>query len=479
MRLKVSNVCQLLDKSKFPATTTLNGVIFINNGNGTFTVNGTTTNNTYFGLQGDQLVCTPNKKYLICGGPAIGSWSTFALYVSQTSDKWLADFPDFGNGNVFTGADNATRFSEVVIFIAKNQTVNNLVFKPQLFDLTAMYGAGNEPTTVEQFRQDFPNEMYEYSPVCWKKFRRLKYVTETKNLCDFAHILTLPLDKQFESTGFFQIEINVEPNTQYTLSRENNNVVNLGGATYLGMDNVSRGKHPTGFWLNHELLPSYCKQQITIESNADGKLWIFFSNRIYIAYKNGQNPFGYLQLEKGSTASSYQPYGYLPLNRGKYIANKEPVQLFNKDQYMEPTSPKWGIDIIKNSDGTITLNGTATSSGNLYRIQTVALIKNHKYYIFANQAGTFANVVFTVNNLGSSDVSQGNIWTYTNDNATEGAYFWVTSGTVISNRVYKPQIFDLTAMYGAGNEPTTVAQFRADHPNEMYDYNPYNAITFR
>ena len=311
------------------------------------------------------------------------------------------------------------------------------------------------------------------------KFRRLKYVTETKNLCDFACILTLPLDKSFISTGFFQVEINVEPNTQYTLSRENNNVVNLGGATYLGMDNVSRGDHLAGFWLNHELLPSYCKQQITIESNADGKLWIFFSNRVYIAYKNGQNPFGYLQLEEGSTATSYQPYGYLPLNRGKYIANKEPVQLFNKDQYMEPTSPKWGIDIIKNSDGTITLNGTATSSGNLCQIQTVALIKNHKYYIFASQGGSFANIVFTINNLGSSEASQGNIWIYTHDNATEGVYFWVASGTVISNRVYKPQIFDLTEMYGAGNEPTTVEQFRVDFPNELYDYNPYNAITFR
>ena len=321
--------------------------------------------------------------------------------------------------------------------------------------------------------------MYDYSPVCWKRFRRLKYVTETKNLCDFACILTLPLDKSFASTGFFQVEINVEPNTQYTLSRENNNVVNLGGATYLGMDNVSRGNHLAGFWLNHELLPSYCKQQITIESNADGKLWIFFSNRVYIAYKNGQNPFGYLQLEEGSTATSYQPYGYLPLNRGKYIANKEPVQLFNKDQYMEPTSPKWGIDIIKSSDGTITLNGTATSSGNLYQIQTVALIKNHKYYIFASQGGSFANIVFTINNLGSSEASQGNIWIYTHDNATEGVYFWVTSGTVISNRVYKPQIFDLTEMYGAGNEPTTVEQFRVDFPNELYDYNPYNAITFR
>ena len=148
-------------------------------------------------------------------------------------------------------------------------------------------------------------------------------------------------------------------------------------------------------------------------------------------------------------------------------------QLLNKNWYPEPNSPKWGIDVVKNSDGTITLNGTATNSGALYPIQDIPLIKNHKYYIFANQAGSFENVVFTVNNLGLSNVTQGNIWTYTRDNATELAYFWVTSGTVINNRVYKPQLFDLTEMYGGGNEPTTVEQFREKFPDEMYSYSPF------
>ena len=41
MRLKVSNVCQLLDKSKFPVTQTINGITWTNNGDGSFTVNGT------------------------------------------------------------------------------------------------------------------------------------------------------------------------------------------------------------------------------------------------------------------------------------------------------------------------------------------------------------------------------------------------------------------------------------------------------
>ena len=40
---KVSDVCQLLDKSKYPATQTINGVTFTNNGDGTIMANGTAT----------------------------------------------------------------------------------------------------------------------------------------------------------------------------------------------------------------------------------------------------------------------------------------------------------------------------------------------------------------------------------------------------------------------------------------------------
>ena len=53
--------------------------------------------------------------------------------------------------------------------------VSNITFKPQLFDLTEMYGAGNEPTTVEEFREKFPNELYPYSPYCWAKMKSLIY----------------------------------------------------------------------------------------------------------------------------------------------------------------------------------------------------------------------------------------------------------------------------------------------------------------
>ena len=333
------------------------------------------------------------------------------------------------------------------------------------------------------------------SNVCWKKFRRLKYVTETKNLCDFAHILTLPLDKQFENVGFWQVEISVKPNTKYTLSRLNNDLINLGGATYLGMDNVSSGNHRAGTWLNYELLVSYCKQQITVESNADGKLWIFFSSLIYNAYKNGQNPFGYLQLELGSTASPYQPYGYLPLNRGKYIANKEPVQLLDKSKYRGSSTTE-GITFTNNGDGTWTVVGTAPDDpiNHSYVAYSILLfskeftrkyfIPGHKIVVGGGKVNYDAFVQWILGWPGGYLASNSSAnYTYTITEYPENfggnsIELRVNKGKTV-NFTFKPQFFDLTAMYGAGNEPTTVKQFRADFPNEMYDYNPYNAITFR
>ena len=132
---------------------------------------------------------------------------------------------------------------------------------------------------------------------------------KSKNLCDVAYLLTLPVDKNFNGYGFWEVEISVEPNTVCTFSRENANQINVGGATYLGITN--RYDIPNGGnsqWLNHETLPGLCHQNVQITAGAEGKLWIFFSANIYKKWQNHGNPFGYIQLELGSTATEYVPH---------------------------------------------------------------------------------------------------------------------------------------------------------------------------
>lgn len=164
--LKVSDVCQLLDKSKYPATHTINGVTFTNNGDGTITVNGTTSSKraNYFV---NDVPAAEGHIYLLTG--VAGNSSKFFLnsyFLSNTS--WLKENILYAGNEaiIFPYVAGAIRIRNRIV-IEPNATANNLVFKPQLFDLTEMFGAGNEPKTVAEFKAKFPNDLYDYSPRCW------------------------------------------------------------------------------------------------------------------------------------------------------------------------------------------------------------------------------------------------------------------------------------------------------------------------
>lgn len=165
-RYKVSDVCQLLDKSKYPATQTINGVTFTNNGDGTITVNGTATKeiNLLFGLD---VPYTKNHITLIIGTPSDGTYNNYYMQTTFGNDY-------YGNG-LIKKQDRDFDSGNCYITVDANTVCSNIIFKPQLFDLTEMYGAGNEPTTVTEFREKFPDDLYPYSPYCWAKLKSLTY----------------------------------------------------------------------------------------------------------------------------------------------------------------------------------------------------------------------------------------------------------------------------------------------------------------
>ena len=520
MRLKVSNVCQLLDKSKYPETQTKQGITYTNDGNGIITINGTNTASDLCVFILNVMDGKPGHKYMQLGATDDGKWNTYGLEC-----KWV-DGDDVGHGFTMTNgimsipSDVIVRDIYVSALVYQGYTASNKTFKPQLFDLTEMYGVGNEPTTVAQFRQDFPDEMYDYSPVCWKKFRRLKYVTETKNLFKFSDTVgTLSgglgpnVARNFEEDkwyiGFtpnnyyipnniekFSIKDNLiylkrkantsgygvarafrcEPNKTYTVSC---------GAVFTEVPNCIF----TSYFDKDGNLLSYnnvviATKTITTPANCSWLILIFTSY-------NNTNPSlpceTYIinpQLELGSTATPYQPYGYLPLNRGKYIANKEPVQLLDKSKF-KATSTDHGVTFTNNEDGTITVNGT--NNGEIYyTLEVITSIPvGHKVIIDdSNSTLYFFGDMRDNNSVLLGTIPPRTIFTLLDNLARLSMLYFVSYsssgvGHTYNNELSRPQLFDLTAMYGAGNEPTTVEQFRADYPNELYDYNPYNAITFR
>ena len=167
--LKTSYVCQLFDKDKFFATRTAHGVVFTNNGDGSFTINGTcnsdadadtplflppTEYTVYFDLYSIE-----NHKYLLIPLPQAFSYSTLRFVFGSEATAYYETSNTY---EIYTATKTGTYPCYAIYRVGKGTTINNLTVKPQLFDLTEMYGAGNEPTTLEEFRQKYPNDLYPY-----------------------------------------------------------------------------------------------------------------------------------------------------------------------------------------------------------------------------------------------------------------------------------------------------------------------------
>lgn len=147
--LKVSDVCQLVDTNG--KSTTEKGVVCTNNGDGTWTLNGVNETGEISYLNFANL-----GKNRFAGSIYLASPMYYNGYVVDCNY-------DTNNGLVFYKLE-------------VGKVYDNLVLKPQLFDLTEMYGAGNEPKTVEEFRTKFPNDFYDYSPRCWVKSYKTELV---------------------------------------------------------------------------------------------------------------------------------------------------------------------------------------------------------------------------------------------------------------------------------------------------------------
>lgn len=397
----------LLDKWKYPATNTINGVTFTNNEDGTITANGTASADARLDLVSHSGETTSfsgldvYSKLIYSGCPDGGSNSTYGI-----QNTWVSnDFTDNGNGGITnttdTKYDGYYRFGYAII-IRQGYTANNLVFKPMCINLTEMYGAGNEPTTVNQFYTDYPE--LKVSPLGFiglknleisnKNIKRLKYKT---------------------ADGFSDLGI-IPSNSGYILDKYNN--------------------------LSEELL----------EEN----------------------------IEKDNINYHIPDKTNILLNKIEGKTNKI-VQLLDKSKF-QSTQTVDGITFTNNGNGTYTVNGKSTASGqqSSYTINSGGLtgdwLKGHKYLFYLSDKtdlnysaliGGYSS--FPWSEIGYTVSSRNPFWeilTAKESSVNEACAFnlQVKSGVTCTNELASPQVFDLTAMYGFGKEPTTVEQFKKDYP---------------
>ena len=133
-----------------------------------------------------------------------------------------------------------------------------------------------------------------------------------------------------------------------------------------------------------------------------------------------------------------------------------------------------GVKFTFSNDGIITLNGTATTTGYAVSLQSVKNQKGHKYLMVANPlSGVYGKdqLQFSSQSYGQDSTGHGTI--ITNESSNEKWYYtlYVYEGVTYDNVKLQPQIYDLTAMFGSGNEPTTVEEFEKIFPADYYPYN--------
>ncbi len=325
-----NNPVQLLDKSKYESSLTRNGITFTNNNDGTVTANGTATANADFGLFGSEYNYTEkllDGKYLILGCPSNGGENSYKIYIQGNYESsYTPTATDTGSGAFMNYSSNSypNRKFGCWIRISSGYTVNNLIFKPQLFNLTTMYGAGHEPTTVEQFRVKYPNDYYEYNPSQYLISYRKNLITDgsSKNLFDISKFVgkvgNTGVVENNTIYSYFYPEIvidmaclnifkSLKPDTSYTISAINGNYIGDGTneITLFFSDNSTKK-----IFSNYNSEGGYASNTFSLTSDQISKLTrIYFYGRP--KEQGGPSSWRNIQLEEGNAATSYVPYQYL------------------------------------------------------------------------------------------------------------------------------------------------------------------------
>lgn len=139
---KTTKMVQLLDKSKYYNTATKSGITATNNGDGSWTINGTATASSYINFSAPLSSIVGGHKILICGNKEN---SNFIMGMLNQPIK------DTGAGAI--GTFNQSAEKSWGIEWGSGAVINNVTITPQLFDLTAMNR--EDITIVEQFKAEF------------------------------------------------------------------------------------------------------------------------------------------------------------------------------------------------------------------------------------------------------------------------------------------------------------------------------------
>ena len=157
-------------------------------------------------------------------------------------------------------------------------------------------------------------------------------------------------------------------------------------------------------------------------------------------------------------ANGIQDFEYL---EGKSIKFNQLVATSNLNDAEEV----YGITRTISGTNGLTYSGTCSNTTSFTCVKNITFISSHVYYV---SLGKVTLPTGSMLYIGSTTDKQTEA-VFTNVGQV-GFSVYLNAGVVTNFTVY-PIIVDLTAIYGAGNEPTSVADFKKDFPCDYYAYN--------
>ena len=294
---------QVINLNNFRPNYTVNGVTFTKLDNGKFVANGTATGgDAYFS---DSFIPIKGHVYLEKSCPKGGSAETYRSYI--TGSGVVMD-TNYGSG-VIAPINVDARVYIVPLMVKSGATVNNLVVYPQIYDLTAMFGSGNEPSTVEEFEAIFPNNYYPYNVGEIVSAGTEEVVEQGKNLFDYT-------DKTYHGANVNKVEngviytkgltttaLNIPTiaENKYTLSfKVKSNAANRDGLRW----SLQKGKN-TSYAHDSSLI----KSEVGYAANTEYQAVVtFVADTDFVSLCTIAGMIYDVQLENGDTATNYSPF---------------------------------------------------------------------------------------------------------------------------------------------------------------------------
>lgn len=376
----------------------------------------------------------------------------------------------------------------IYVRLKPGKSITNSQVWFSIVDLTRLYGIGNEPTTVSQFLSDYPqfNEYVEYKENgCFEKKYDMLVGKMSKNLFDISKVKT----------------------RDGRLINNEDGSITIAAGQYSVEAGIIDGRNPK--------LKDYCPSlkvgdNAVLSMNTSGQPFIvLFDGSDYITWNiNTSKSFSQtlldsrvffynssthlvpatisdIMIELGSTATEYEPYGWIEKEYNA-LTLKKYNQLATETPF-DNGSGNRNYTLSYNSNTNLhTIEATASQTGaRVLCTKRIQARQNHKYAIilnflensFSKKTGVhlwlyLGGVGYTI----SYDYSAILQWNYQDSNILMMLDLITNSPdsfTAGQKAVFYLNIVDLTEMYGAGNEPTTVQKFLEDNP-EYNDYVPYS-----